>query len=116
MRLDAARLKAAEGLNNDSEVEEDEESSEISQKGRKHPRQGGPRKGLEESYASDSFEDVSVSGSGSRAGVPPSWHSKNRGKSVEDSMKSGSSGGKAKVLGESSSNYDEDAFDSLSKS
>ena len=110
MRLDAARLKAAKGLNDDSE-----ESSELSSRQKLAPP--ATRKALEESYASDSFEDVSVSGSGSR--VPSSWASKHRAKNVEDSMKSGSSKGKAGTasgIGESSSNYDEEAFDSLSKS
>ena len=116
MRLDAARLKATKGLNDDSE-----ESSELSSRQKLAPP--ATRKALEESYASDSFEDVSVSGSGSR--VPSSWASKHRAKNVEDSMKSGSSKGKAAAaggggttsgIGESSSNYDEDAFDSLSKS
>ena len=114
MRLDAARLKAANGLNDDSE-----ESSELSSRQKLAPP--ATRKALEESYNSDSFEDVSVSGSGSR--VPASWATKNRSKNVEDSMKSGSSKGKtggavgtASGIGESSSNYDEDAFDSLSKS
>ena len=84
-------------------------------------------KGVEESYASDSFEDVSVSGSAKKIDVWSSGKTKAKPK-IEDSLKSDTSGfsasnsksanemKNASRFGESSDVYDDDEFESVSKS
>ena len=120
MRLDQARDQARR----QAEMEESGASSSLS------VPKATELKAIEESYASDSFEDVSMSNSGSKKLDFLSGKSKMSKPStrVEDSFKSDTSGFSASNsksanemksnsrIGESSDVYDDDEFESLSKS
>ena len=91
-KLDQARMKA--------QMEESAGSSSMST--------GQKNKKPEDSYSSDPFEDVSVSGSGSNDKINNIW-TKNKEKKEEKLII-------ARKITESSDKYDDDEFDSMSKS
>lgn len=113
MRMDQARLRA--------EMEESGNSSSLS------VQKPGVSKPEEESAYSDSFDDVSISGSAKRIEGNLAGKLKKR-PNVEDSLKSDTSGysvsnsksanelKSASRIGESSDVYEDDEFESLSKS
>ena len=78
MRLDQARLRQAD-------MEESANSSSLSQQREALAKE----KPIEESYSSDAFEDVSMSGSGSKK--LDVWSGKMKKERVEDSMVSSNS-------------------------
>ena len=110
MGIDAARLR---------DIEESANSSSLSHQKAEKP--------IEESYSSDAFEDVSMSGSGSKKLDVLSGRTKKE--RIEESLVSSNSNlasshqksaerksqKSSSAIGESS-NYDDDVFDSLSKS
>ena len=124
MRLDKARLQ--------KDLEESGNSSSLS------VPKAAESKAVEESYTTDDFDDVSVSGSGSKkfelasrapaqASTTSTAFAKSKAK-IDDSLKSSTSGLSASNsksigdlksnsrLGESSDVYDDDEFESMSKS
>ena len=119
MRIDQARIR--------QELEESGNSSSLS------VPKAAEAKAVEDSYTTDEFEDMSMSGSHSKkndvwSGRMKADESKSKPTKVDDSLKSSTSGysvsnskslGELKSnsrIGESSDAYDDDVFDSMSKS
>jgi len=115
MRLDQARLR--------QELDESANSSSLSAPKAFLSKEKPP----EESYTSDDFEDVSISGSGSKNLTSMSGKGMSKAK-IDDSLKSSTSGysmSNSKSIGglksnsqiaESSDVYEDDEFESVSKS
>ena len=120
MRIDQARLR--------QEIEESGNSSSLSV-----PKATAEAKTVEDSYTTDEFEDMSMSGSHSKkndvwSGKMKADEIKSKPTKVDDSLKSSTSGysvsnsksiGDLKSnsrIGESSDAYEDDVFDSMSKS
>ena len=106
-------------------MEDSANSSSLSQSKSAEPSKEKP---IEESYSSDAFEDVSMSGSGSKK--MDLWSGKTKAGKIDESAVSSNSNltssqlksverksqKSSSAIGESSQGYDYDEFDSLSKS